>query len=211
MSDIFELKELAFAYPAQKTLLSGINLSISNKDKILLTGENGSGKSTLLKLLVGLLKPLSGSVLFHGTPIETAKAQTFRSLIFLLQNARENLFGLSPRHDLQLWQIAHPESINHQVAEQIVSLYRDKWNSPYSTLSDGEIRALLMCVLPYLREQFWILDEPFVALDAVRKRELMELMAAKAGGLLVVSHGAEEHRALFDRVLCLNNGTLREL
>ncbi|MDP2172826.1 MAG: energy-coupling factor ABC transporter ATP-binding protein [Candidatus Cloacimonadaceae bacterium] len=210
MSDLFELKELSFFYPGQGKLIEDTNLFISAKDSILLMGENGSGKSTLLKLITGLLKPTHGKVLFHGKPLAQATAQTFSSLVFLLQNAHENLFGLSPRHDLRIWHIAHPERITDKALKQIVSQYRDKWDQPYTELSDGEIRALLMSVLPFMMDKFWILDEPFDAMDSRRKCELIELMKQKGRGMLVVSHSAADFGSLFDRALHLENGLLRE-
>ena len=59
---IVEIRNLSLKYPNGVVALQGINLDINPKDFIALIGPNGAGKSTLLKIILGLIKPTSGSI-----------------------------------------------------------------------------------------------------------------------------------------------------
>ncbi len=211
---LFELRGVRFAYPEQEPLFQNLSVSIGGSDRILLRGDNGSGKSTLLSLMAGLLKPSSGTVECAGTPCAELTAEQIRGLVCLRQNSRDNLFGLIPRHDLELWQLALP---NQDLARDI-STGREplsaKLDTPYTSLSAGELRACALLTLAWQMEKFWLLDEPTVGLDAARKQRFAQLCADKRGsgcGLLVVSHDPFLERGLFDRVLILESGRIREL
>ena len=61
-----------------KTVVNDISVDIKEKDYICIVGENGSGKTTLMKALLGLLKPLSGSITYSDG-LNRMKSATFRS------------------------------------------------------------------------------------------------------------------------------------
>lgn len=65
---MLELKNISFARD-NKQILDNISLNIDNSKLIAITGPNGSGKSTLAKIIMGILKPDSGSILFDGQDI----------------------------------------------------------------------------------------------------------------------------------------------
>jgi len=59
---VVELRNLSLRYPNGVVALQGINLDIHARDFIALIGPNGAGKSTLLKIILGLIKPSSGTI-----------------------------------------------------------------------------------------------------------------------------------------------------
>ena len=63
---MLEIKDLTFAYEADNPVLRGVSLDLVAGKVGILLGRNGAGKSTLLKIITGVLKPASGSVLFNG-------------------------------------------------------------------------------------------------------------------------------------------------
>ena len=63
---MLEIKDLAFEYEADKPVLRGVSLGLEDGKVGILLGRNGAGKSTLLKIITGVLKPASGSVLLNG-------------------------------------------------------------------------------------------------------------------------------------------------
>lgn len=65
MACILEIESLTAGY-GDKPVLEGINLKVHEDDFIGVIGPNGGGKTTLLKVILGLLKPLTGRVIFHG-------------------------------------------------------------------------------------------------------------------------------------------------
>ena len=63
---MLEIRNLSFAYETDKPVLRGVDLSLGDGQVGILLGRNGAGKSTLLKIMTGVLRPASGSVLFNG-------------------------------------------------------------------------------------------------------------------------------------------------
>ena len=65
MEEIVELKNISAAYEGT-TVLHDVNFTIRDKDFVGIIGPNGGGKTTLLKVILGLLKPTAGEVVYHG-------------------------------------------------------------------------------------------------------------------------------------------------
>lgn len=78
MPDILELKDITAGYDHQP-VLEHVNFTIREGDFIGIIGPNGGGKTTLLKVILGLLKPFSGEVIYH--------------------TSKQNLFGYLPQNN----------------------------------------------------------------------------------------------------------------
>ena len=76
-----ELRGLTFAYYHGRTVLDGINLKLEPGAKLLVSGPSGSGKSTLFALLLGFYKPLSGTILLDGRPLDDFNIRALRRQI----------------------------------------------------------------------------------------------------------------------------------
>lgn len=209
---LWRVKGLGFDYPRQKGLFKDLSLTIGAEERILLLGANGSGKSTLLKLLMGLEKPASGSVQLGGESPWEQDPAIFQNIVFRRQRSRDDLFGLLPRHDLEIWQLAFPERFSDEAVKSLKEPLLAKIDEPYTRLSGGELRAFSLLALPLLKDKFWLLDEPMSNLDPLRRQDFISLCAEKReGGMLLVSHDPNLPYSLFDRVLKLENGALWEL
>lgn len=213
MSDaLFHLEELTFWWPDQPPLLQGLSLTIAPEDRILIRGANGSGKSTLLNLLVGNLKPRSGSLLLKGKAPSEQPPEAFRELVYCRQKATDDLFGLILRHDLECWRLAWPTRFTENQIKKLDDSLLSLLETPYSRLSTGELRALTLLWLPLLQDKFWLLDEPTAGLDTARKESFTALCQAKKdSGYLFVSHSPALPAKLFNRILELDKGVLRDL
>ena len=94
-----ELHGLTFAYHPGRTVLDGINLVLEPGSKLLVSGPSGSGKSTLFALLLGFYKPVSGTILIDGHPLDDYNVRALRRRIgylgpfpeFIPSSLRSNL------------------------------------------------------------------------------------------------------------------------
>ena len=76
-----ELRGLTFAYHPGRAVLDGIDLALEPGAKLLVSGPSGSGKSTLFALLLGFYKPVSGSILLDGRPLDDYNVRALRRQI----------------------------------------------------------------------------------------------------------------------------------
>ncbi len=83
---MIEIKDLCLAYSKDYLTLCDINLNIKDGDKVVLFGEHDSGKSSLLRVLAGIEKPTSGSVVLNNIPIDKIDFKKDLSLGFLPSN-----------------------------------------------------------------------------------------------------------------------------
>ena len=107
MTPVFSLEDVTFAYH-HRPVLEGLSLSLNDGQVTALLGPNGSGKSTLLKLLLGLLRPTRGRVLFRGRDLTTyspkelarhARQHPFAGGYPGVSGAEPGLFGLLSARD----------------------------------------------------------------------------------------------------------------
>ena len=186
---VCELENVSHGYGEQK-LIKNFDLNLLKLDRIGLVGANGVGKSTLLKVILGELKPNSGTVK-RGTKLEVAYFDQLRDQLDLTKTVMDNL-------------AEGRESININGKERHVMSYLGDFlfspkrvRSPVSSLSGGERNRLLLARLFSKPSNMLVLDEPTNDLDIETLELLEEMLANYPGTVLLVSHD----RAFLDRVV----------
>lgn len=200
---MIEISELAFAYEGREKLFRRLDLHLGAGDCVLLQGENGSGKSTLLKLIIGLLKPARGKINVAGKVVNGLSAEHFKHLHYQSQDTAENIMGMSPQDDWEIWRMALPQLPAREFTASPV----------FSAMSAGQQKQHAQLILPYLTDRFWLLDEPFAALDKTSCQALYNLLAehhARGGGMLLIAHELQPAAEICNRVLELKQGLLME-
>ena len=174
-----------------RTLFEELNLEIKPGSILRISGDNGSGKSSLLRILCGLLTPHAGKVFWGSDPITEDRDQFHGELIYLGHipalkadfSAIENLMSLAL---LGGQSISNEEAMN---ALREAGLDRQAHRF-IRTLSQGQKQriALSRLLLPQPKS-FWILDEPFNALDRDANRALQNLLInhVHRGGIVALS------------------------
>ncbi len=165
------MKNLNFDYNSNFSI-DDLSLKIEENSIYALTGNNGSGKTTLLRLLVGLLKPKSGTIRIFNEILTRDRNQLWKlrqKIGFLFQNPDDQLFAPTIREDIGFGArnlgLEEPE-VNKRVewALEAVNLTQYGKNSPYD-LSWGQKKRAALAGLLVMKPKLLILDEPFANLD----------------------------------------------
>jgi energy-coupling factor transporter ATP-binding protein EcfA2 len=182
-----------------------------------LIGNNGSGKTTLLRLLVGLLKPDSGSIKIFGEKQNRKKEDLWRirqRIGFLFQNPDDQLFAPAVGEDVSFGarNLKLPEEeVKKRVDWALKSVdlidYRNK--SPFN-LSWGQKKRACLAGLLVLKPDLLILDEPFANLDFKSIKNHLEIIEAlrkeNEMTILFTTHNLFFVEEWADKMLVLANG-----
>lgn len=201
---MFELIDLSFAYLDSPPLFQQLCLQLHDRENVLLKGNNGSGKSTFLKLLMGILPASGGHISLCGKQVTRLQAAMFAKVFYQSQNTTDNLLGISQMQDWHLWQTALPALPDYPYSGDRL----------FTERSTGEQKQDSQRILPYIRDKYWVLDEPFASLDAKASDALLQLLLSKMEhqpGMLVVAHEPAGLESYFGRVLSICNAQVQEL
>jgi tungstate transport system ATP-binding protein len=200
MSGWVKLQALELRFGAVHAL-RGVDLRISQGERVALIGANGSGKSTLLRVLHGLLRPTGGSVLRDAS---LRQAMVFQRPFALRASVLSNVaLGLWLRGTR--WRAAKEAAL---LALGRVGLAQIALRNA-RTLSGGQLQRLALARAWSLRPHVLLLDEPTASLDPHAKREVESLMAdfAASGMTLVfASHNLGQVKRLATRVVYMEQG-----
>ncbi len=179
---IFQTKNLVIGY--DEPLSSPLNLSMERGQKIALIGANGIGKTTLLKSILGLIKPLSGSVEL-GDYLEIG--------YFEQEMSKDNNNSCLE----EIWQ-EFPGYTQYEVRSALAKcgLTTKHIESKVRVLSGGEQAKVRLCKLINNETNILLLDEPTNHLDVDAKDELKRALKEYKGSILMVCHEPEFYDGL---------------
>ncbi|MHA1488084.1 MAG: energy-coupling factor ABC transporter ATP-binding protein [Promethearchaeota archaeon] len=152
--------------------IRNLSLKVEKNSIYVLTGNNGSGKTTLLRLLVGLLKPESGTIKIFNEVLSRNKKQLWKvrqKIGFLFQNPDDQLFAPTIEEDISFG-ARNLKLVESEVKKRVkwalesVNLTEYRNFSPFS-LSWGQKKRAALAGLLVLKPELLILDEPFANLD----------------------------------------------
>ena len=174
----------------ERRLFHALSFSLTSGELLYLQGKNGSGKTSLLRMLCGLLPPAAGEIRWRGQPIQKLGEDFHRELCYLgHHNAIKE--ELTPLENLtvsaRLAEAALDESAALDALETLGLAGRE--DLPCRYLSQGQKRRVALARLVGERRALWLLDEPFVALDAAAVELVAGLIGAhlQRGGLAVLT------------------------
>ena len=195
---LFTLEDVSCGYD-EKVVLSNLNLTIAQDDKIALLGANGNGKSTLAKLLAGRLHSMSGK-LTYARKLKTA---------YFAQHQTEE-FDLESTPYLTAKELM-PQAKEAEVYTHLAcfGLEKNKADTQIGKLSGGEKSRLLLSLITVNKPNILILDEPTNHLDITSRRALIEALNDYEGAVVLVTHDFHILQSVCDRLLLVAGGTVK--
>lgn len=156
------MAESLSVFRGDRLVLDDVSLTLHAGEAMLLTGPNGAGKSTLLRVLAGLRRPDSGTLLWDNTPIQEDRTAHAARVAYLgHQDALKP--SLSILENLHLFARAGGGSIpNALTAVDLLPLA----DLPARLLSAGQKRRAALARVLLAKAPLWLLDEPSLGLDA---------------------------------------------
>ena len=201
----------------KKLVLSDINFDVKEHEFFSILGSSGCGKTTLLRILIGLEKPLSGSIFKDGENI-TNLHPSKRGMGIVFQNYAlfENMTAYK-----NIEYVLHSKRVaSREAKDRALSLlsmvglenHRDKYPSE---LSGGQQQRLAIVRTLALTPDVVLFDEPMSALDIATRLELrkeIKNLQTKFGTTIIyVTHDQEEAFAMSDRIMVMSNSKIRQI
>ena len=218
--DTIELRNIDFKYDnSTKLVLDNLSVSFPNNQITGIMGPSGSGKSTLISIVLGLLKPRNGKIIFKSNGEDISK------------NIPNNIFGYVPqnifliddsiRNNIALGSL-EDEIDDNKVIECLKSanIYDQFKNNKDGldtrlgyrglTLSGGQIQRIGIARAMYLKPKFIILDESTNALDKKTEEFILKEISSlkKDIGFIIISH-RENTMSICDKVFTIDKGKIK--
>lgn len=208
---VLEVRGLYAAYQSEP-VLRAVNLDVGAGTITAVIGPNGAGKSTLLKALLGILKPLAGSVEFFGKSL----AQARQDVAYVPQLADLDwdfpatvqdvaLMGTYPR--LGWWR-----KVSQQERQQAATALEqtgmgEHGRKPVGELSGGQRQRTLLARALAQQPRMLLMDEPFQGVDVVSQRAITDVLQglkSQQVSTLLVHHDLPSVADFADQVILLN-------
>ena len=213
---MLELKDICFE-KEHKKILDHINLTFDPKRFYVMTGPNGSGKSTLVKIIMGIEKPDSGQILFHGKDIthlsldERARlgfGYAFQQPVTFKGITVFDLLKLAVNQDLD-----KEEAMEILMRVGITSRHYLERKVNHS-LSGGELKRIEIATVLARKPLVSIFDEPEAGIDLWSFQSLIDVFqqieSTSKGMTLVISH-QERILNIADQIILLEDGKIKEV
>ena len=176
-------QDVSLAYRSVKgephTVFDGLNLNIRKGEKVALIGSNGAGKSTLMKLMVGLLKPNSGTVSLFEEAIGDKKAEDLsRQISLVYQNPEEMFIKDSIRADIAYAMEVRNVPEWEKRTGELLERFRltELADRDGRLMSGGQMRRASLAIGIALNPGILLLDEPTANLDIATRREILAVL-----------------------------------
>jgi ATP-binding cassette subfamily B protein RaxB len=218
LAPTLELRGVCYRYSASEPwILEQIDMTVTAGELLAITGSSGSGKTTLLKIVLGLVPPTQGQVLYGGIPIAALGMQRYRALIgavmqddaMLTGTIAENIAFFDAAIDLARVEACAARA---RIAGEIAALpmgYHTVVGELGSGLSGGQKQRLLLARALYKQPRMLVLDEATSHLDVVNEQAITHELSAMSLTRIVVAHRPTTIDSA-DRVLHLERGRMTE-
>jgi branched-chain amino acid transport system ATP-binding protein len=194
--------------------LRGVSLRVEEGELVALIGVNGAGKSTTLSAISGILKPVSGSIMFRDQSlIGKSPEAILRMGIALVPEGRDIFPSLTTEENLRLGAFSrHNRSEYRSDLEEIFELFpilEERFHQIGGTLSGGEQQQLAIARSLMAHPKMLMLDEPSLGLAPTLVDQIFTLIPTlrlRGATILLVEQNVDRTLKIADRIYLLNTG-----
>jgi zinc transport system ATP-binding protein len=213
MQDQIAVENLSFRYDGNEAV-TDVSFSVNGGDYVALVGHNGSGKTTLVKLILGILKPIHGSISLFGTDV--SQFTSWEKIGYLPQNIAlfNPLLPATVKEIVGLGLLSgkhFPKRLRNKDFKKVFDALdqleiRDLKDTLIGQLSGGQIQRALLARAIVNNPQLLILDEPVSSVDSQTRKEFFaytaKLNKERKTTVILITHdiahsGGYAHKLLF--------------
>ncbi|MCC2625180.1 MAG: putative transporter ATP-binding protein [Burkholderiales bacterium] len=215
-----EFKNIHFTYNNERTIFSGLNLSIKPEERIGIIGFTGAGKTTLINLLLKVFLPENGSILIDGTDISDIDCDSLRQQIAVIPQD----ISLFHRTLMENIRYSRPTATDEEVinacisahADEFINKLPDKYNTMVGErgvkLSGGQHQRIAIARAILKNAPILVLDEATSSLDSVTEQYIQQsidgLLAGKT--VLAIAHRLSTLKNM-DRLIVIDQGKIVDM
>ena len=212
---LLETRELKKRYSG-RTVVNGVSITIEQRSIVGLLGRNGAGKTTSFRMIMGMVSPNGGSVMFEGRNITKLPMYKRARLgigylsqepsIFQRLSVRDNLYAI-----LETMSITRAE--RNRRADMLIERFvlTEVARSQGRFLSGGERRKLEIARAMVTEPSLVLLDEPFSGVDPIAVQDLqheIRQLVASGVSILVTDHNVERTLEVVDKAYIIDHGNV---
>lgn len=208
---MLEIKNISYKADNKKSIIKDVSFCVKNNEKLVITGPNGSGKSTLLKIIMGIIQPTAGNIIFNGKDIThtsiTERANlgisfTFQTPITFKGITVKKILDIANHKNNSLCNACDYLSQVGLCAKEYLNRELD------NKLSGGELKRIELATLLARNTEIMLFDEPEAGIDMWSFINLTNILKNTNSTQIIVSH-QERIFDLADRVIILDKGTIK--
>ena len=198
-----------------RLVVGGVSLKVNGGEVVGLLGANGAGKTTSFYMIVGLIKPDSGSVLLDFEDItKLAVYERARAGIGYLPQEASVFRNLTVRENINLvWEETGQRRYANELTDELLREFKITHiaeTKGYS-LSGGERRRVEIARALTLKPKFILLDEPFSGIDPIAVADIQSMiqdLKSQGYGVLITDHNVRETLSITDRTYLIHDGEI---
>jgi len=212
---VLEVKKICVSYLGVP-VIRDVSFRVQEGQMVSIVGSNGAGKSTILKTISGLLRPLSGEIIFQGKRIDPVPPYNITAMgISHIPEGRKIFSKLSVMDNLLVG--AHTRRSKIEVDQSLGEIYQlfpildERKHQKGETLSGGEQQMLAIARGLMSKPKLMMLDEPSLGLMpslSVKVIEVLKRISSQGTTILLVEQKVRDALHLADRAYVLQTGAI---
>jgi len=215
--NVLQVSHLVGGYSPRRPVLHDLDFTVRRGEMMGLIGLNGAGKSTAVKHILGLMAPQQGEVRIRGVKLEE-QPERYRGAFAYVPESPVLFEELTVEEHLRMTAMAYglQEEDYRERSEKLIAEFRmgPKRGSRAAHLSKGMKQKVMLMNALLARPDLYIIDEPFLGLDPLGIRSLLERLVEereRGAAILMSTHILSTVEAYCDRFMILHQGRVKEL
>lgn len=213
---MISINEVTYRYKKGQDILKEINLTIQEKETVVIMGKNGSGKSTLGKLISGIIKPKKGKILIDDLDMADKKnKEAIRKKIGIVFQNPENQIIFNHVADEVSFALKDldEKEVKRRIEASLEKVHmKDKLEEDLYELSLGQKQRVVIAEILAKQPKYIVFDEPTTMIDSKGKEEIYHIVEdlKKEGYTILYITNVAEEMLLADRIILLQEGQIVE-